>query len=861
MVRVATVAAVVVLASLAWAGPAAASVEQVGLGTRTATVTRDRYGVPHITGRSLAGMWFGAGWAQAQDRLVQMELVRRNVRGTLSELFGTLTLEDDQGNRRDYYTDAELRAEYRRLPRAVSSALRDYSAGIDAWVAKAYATSASRARLVPYEMWTIGGLVGLGDQPYRPRRWTPIDTVAIGNFLAREFGGGGGNELDYERFLRYLEAERTGRGVANPALEARQIFDDALWIDDPTAPVTVPGSRLRAGARAGAASATRARSPAAGLPTPSIAAAADAWRRTKDNRARVGRWLGVPWRDGSNAYVIAPQRSARGRALLWGGPQEGFDSPNIDVEAYLRAPGYAAGGMQIAGEPYILIGQNRNIAFTTTSEELVNQQIYVERGVDFSTDPPTYRFRGRRVAMRKIIEPLRVNGQGARPYVIYRTVHGPVFQTDPANRVAYATRYASWKREGGTLEGFARQGSARDLGDYRAAIAKVATLHNFFYADRAGNIAYLGAGRVPILPRCGACDPRQPHDGRGAQEWRGYVPFSQMPRSINPRQGFLVNWNTKPQGAPRELAYQQNGGDEYWGPIYRSQRIAQLIRRRGEVRFADLQRFSRDFGTMDGDRTYRPAAPYFLPFLLRAYRKLADAGDPVADPKTHPRLAQAIALLRSWDRNKSLGSPAMSIFVQWMGSLQRNLFGGGALPGEPLRGEVNLSDESLGIDSQLGRATYNLEYHILAGTRGLDPCDRLCFGRDYFAGERSRILVQSLNDAIARLSGTGELLDANGATGFGTDEPLRWRWKPVRDIDWNDLNPIADGLPTRLGTSPSQERSTYMQMLELSTPIRGRNVLPPGQSGFISRGGALSPHFGDQITLFDSFRYKPMRLG
>ncbi len=105
------------------------------------------------------------------------------------------------------------------------------------------------------------------------------------------------------------------------------------------------------------------------------------------------------------------------------------------------------------------------------------------------------------------------------------------------------------------------------------------------------------------------------------------------------------------------------------------------------------------------------------------------------------------------------------------------------------------------------------------------------------------------------------MLDNGDATGFGTSDISKWGWTPYPDINWDSLDPVALGVTTHFGSSPSQERSTYMQLLELSTPIRGVNVLPPGQSGFISKAGVPSPHFGDQIRLFDSFSYKPMRLG
>jgi penicillin G amidase len=823
---------------------ASATAVTVGHGHVSATITRDRYGVPHIRGRTVDGMWFGAGYAQAQDRLVQLELVRRNVEGTLSQVFGPSELADDEDSRLEFYTPSELRAQLRTVPRWLQRALIDYSAGINAYVAAAYRTGASRNALVPYEFWIAGKVLGLPG-PYRPPRWQPLDTVAIGDYLAREFGGGGGNELDNLTFLQYLQAKY-------PA-HAQAIFNDARWINDPTAPTTVPAGAANRPTPPNLRGAQRTVSFVSPV---AVRVGAAALRDIRARRQARGELLKVPWRDGSNAFLVAPWRSASGKALLWGAPQEGFGSPSIDLEQYLSAPGYDAGGMAIPGTPAILIGQNRDIAFTTTSEELVDQQVYAEK-TDFSSAVPRYLYRGRMVPMQVIHESIPVRGQRPVDYVILRTVHGPVFQTDRAAGVAFAMRFASWKREQGTLLGFAEQGSDHNLTQYRRSISKIVTLHNFFYADRRGNIAYFGAGLVPILPRCRACDPRLPHPGDGSQEWRGFVPFSRMPHSINPRQGYLVNWNTKPD---RAHFYQQNGGDEYWGTIYRSDRIAQLIRAHRKLTFAQALAIEHDIGTIDGDRTYRPTAPYFLPHLFGAYKRLAAAHDPLVAPATHPQLAGAIARLRAWNRSSSIGQPAMSIYVEWTGALQRNLFAGGVNGGETFTGAVNLSDLSLGKRDQRGNATYNLTQHILAGTRGLVPCGRLCFRGDYFAGHRDQILVESLNDAIAILSGTKPQLDNGKALGFGTTDISHWGWHPYPDINWDDLDPVAIGAKTHFGRSPSQERSTYMQLLELGTPIRGVNVLPPGQSGFLSKSGRPSSHFGDQIRLFDAFSLKPMRL-
>jgi penicillin amidase len=808
--------------------------ETVGRGAERATIVRDRYGVPHISARALPGVWFGDGWAQAEDRLVQLELVRRNVEGRLAEVFGPSELSDDEANRRDFYTPAELRAEAGQLPRFRRRQIQQFDDGVNAYIAYSFAP-VRRDAMVPKELWIAGALQG-SSEPFRPGPWRPSDTVAIGNFLAREFGGGGGDELRNLDYLRHLEAT-LGQSAG------RAVFDDTRWIDDPTAPTTVPARGANGRIRAAAAS-TGSADPIPWVPTSDVRAAAARLAADRSARARAGIELKVPWKDGSNAFVVAPWRTVDHHALLWGAPQEGFGSPSIDGEAYFSAPGYHAGGMYIPGEPYILIGQNRQIAWTTTSEELVDQQVYAEKA-DFSTNPPRYLYRGRMVPMRVIHESVPVLGQPAHELTIYRTVHGPVFQTDPAHGVAFAMRYASWKREAGTLEGFAEMGGDTNVAAYRSSVSRIVTLHNFFYADRRGNIAYWGTGLLPRLPTCRACDPRLPHSGTGGQEWRGFTSFAHMPHSVNPRQGYLVNWNTKPSA---RHFYQQNGGDEYWGTIYRSSDIARDIRTAGRrMTLAKALAVERDVGTIDGDDATRPAARYLLPFLFAAYDRLGHPGGGA--------VAEAIGRLRRWDDRTSLGVPAMTIYVEWEHELQLNLWGGGDHPGEAYTGAIDLAPDFF------SEATYNATYHVLARPHGQVPCGVLCHRGDYFAGHRDQILVESLQDALARLSGTGLLLGNGDATGFHTADQARWGWRPWPDINWDELDPVALGVTSHLGRSPSQERSTYMQGLELGRRIRGVNVLPPGQSGFISKAGALDPHFGDQIGLFDRFAYKPMRLG
>jgi penicillin G amidase len=836
----------------------------VGHGSDRAVIVRDSYGVPSIYSKSTAGMWFGAGWAQAQDRLVQLELTRRAVEGTLSQILGSSELSQDETVRTLFYTPAELRAQYRSLPASVRAALVAYSNGINAYENAAYASASSEQADVPYEFFALGQLLGQSG-PYRPAPWRPVDTVAVGNYLAREFGGGGGSELQNLQFLNYLSVELAAKGDQNAESDAAKIFNDARWFNDPHAPTTVPASSAgpssppRAQAGAAIRGTERTLADLSGVSKRAVANAATAWNRDRSNILQTGISLRVLSHGGSNAIAIAPWRSADHHALLWGAPQEGFGTPSVDGEEYLHGPGYDAGGMYITGEPFILIGRNGHIAWTTTSEETVDTRIYAEL-VNFGTNPPTYEFDGKQIPVRVIHETIPVAGQSPQSLTVYRTKDGPIVSTTvttPPHALAFSVRFASWNKETGTLAGFAGLGGDQNLPQFRHSMSLITTLHNFLYADRAGNIAYFADGLVPIEPSFAKVDPRLPALGNGTQQWKGFIPFSQMPHSINPAQGYLDNWNTKPS---QQLFYQQNSGDEYWGTIFRSSLISKLAASSTRITVKYLEGIEHAIGTIDNQDNTRPAAPYFIPFLVRAYDKLVAAGSPLTDPKTHPDLAGAIAQLIHWNGVSTLGSPAMSIFMNFLEALEHNVFEGGLNSGEEYTGKINFSDASVGAGTYGGlggMGTYNFLYHILAGTRGLNPCGTLCYTGGYFAGHRNQILVESLNDAITILSGTGTQLGQD-VPGFGTADIADWGYEPAQDQNWDSLDPLAAGVTTHCGTSASQNRSTFMMAVDVGPSVTGQDELPPGQSGFISAAGVPSPHLCDQVGLFNDFRYKNM---
>jgi penicillin amidase len=309
--------------------------------------------------------------------------------------------------------------------------------------------------------------------------------------------------------------------------------------------------------------------------------------------------FGVFIKSGSNAWLVSPGRSESKRATLWGGPQEGYGNPNIDVEMYVNSKAMRAGGMMIAGVPGVLIGQTNRFAFTTTSGEIDNSTLYVETlQAPAAPEPQSadaqYQFllNGAYQPMDRRTETFHYAGEdstkpaayapggpatndGPLLYNIFRVndcdpnhFHGYVMELDlaamPPRAFTYKTAY--WKNESATVEGFLGLGLDKNFDEFQESVHRVVSLHNFFFADQKGNIAYWSAGARPAFPD--GFDDRLPADGSGSQEWGTfgsdrYLPFSKSILSVNPTQGWLTNWNTKPADKP--YVFEGNSHDEHWG--------------------------------------------------------------------------------------------------------------------------------------------------------------------------------------------------------------------------------------------------------------------------------------------------------
>jgi penicillin amidase len=523
-------------------------------------IERDEWGVPTIRGQNDDDIWFGAGYAVAQDRLFQMELFRRATQGRLAEIVGRGYLEDDITARRDFYTGPEFDAQVANLPDDKEARFISYAAGVNAWIAQ--------TRTDPNKLPAEFGIVNAAP----PADWTTRDSASVGVFLARTVPSDDGEELaNWEALTKF----------------GPKLFDAVLPIRTKGQVSTVPASEGSFPAQPGRTAKqeregyVRSQKFLKTVPMPKEEDVGGTHAASRELGALP--MLGQLGRRGSNMWAI---RNKGGGATLFNGPQLGFQIPELFVEFEVHRPGYDVRGVTAPGVPLIGIGHNGNVAWGFTSGLTDEDDLYVEK----LTGPEKYTFKGQERQMECRNETFNYRSppsdatslldleapspeSGSETRRLCRTVHGPV--QGRADGVAFARRYAIWGREFDTLEGLVGVSEAKNVAEVDKAMAKVTWNENLMAADSQGNIGYWHPGLLQIKPR--GYDERLPFPGTGEAEWKGFLTPAQRPHSINPKQGWLVNWNNVPSAGWTQGDFPAR--ERGLGPYHRSRLLSKAVAR------------------------------------------------------------------------------------------------------------------------------------------------------------------------------------------------------------------------------------------------------------------------------------------
>jgi penicillin amidase len=735
----------------------------------TVTVIRDGYGVPSIEAQNEHDLMVATGFVHAQDRLWQMDLERRAGEGRLSELFGAATLPFDK-----MFRIVGIRRSAEAIAGAIDAAslerLQWYADGVNAFIAGAHGRLPAEFDLLNYQ----------------PEPWTPLHSIVIGRLMAWELNLSWWTDVTYG-----MIAERVGLMAA---LEIMPGFPAEV-------PPTVPAADWRSYASLGRDYMHAARDFGAAFASASISG-------------------------GSNAWVIAPSRSATGAVLLANDTHLRLESPSRWYEMQMLAPGINVRGMSLAGVPAVVAGRNARIAWGITNVMADDADFYAE-WLD-SLSGTTYLYDGHWRPVRTINEEISVRGDSVRPLTIRLTHHGPLISdvVTPAHhaRPAYAV---SMRWTGNEIDdqfgAFLRIDRAQNWKEFVAGVREFAVPgQNFVYGDSGGTIGYWCGAKIPIRSGRSSLLPLPGWDP--AVEWRGFVPFAKLPHRLNPPEGFIATANNKIV----DNTYPYHISD-LWEPASRIQRLNAVLGRKEDV-------FSmQDFEWLQND-TYSYYARELVPYIMHA------CGDSAA---AFPGGERVYEYFRNWNFQFSRDDLATTIFQVFLIRLFHNTFGD-EMGEDLLHDWMTLSNIPLRVMAQLVREGTSSWFDDIAspGTETRDD-----------------IIRKSLREAVGELDRR-----------LGSDNRM-WRWGDLHTVELRhpfgrrkpldrifNIGPFpAGGGPTALMSCEYSLNEpfgvtvgpSFRQIFDLAGDGAIRSVLPSGQSG-----QAFHRHYDDQTRLWLNGGYR-----
>jgi penicillin amidase len=533
------------------------------------TVERDNWGVPHIRAGSLEDLAEAQGYVLAQDRLWQMDLLRRVSRGELAEIVGEAALPLD----RQFRTLGLGRAAERdvaSLDAESRGAMEAYARGVNKFIEQ-------HSNNLPLEFTLL---------KYKPRPWKPADSLVIGAYMYQTLTDTWERELDRAKVTERVGAERAKELFSQEAAMDHYVIGDPEVANDGSAHARaeaqnddedddddmVPDDVLKANAGTGKFGAAPA-----GITDVTSGLAASIVGFVEDSQREIRKGLG------SNNWVVDGAHTATGKPLLANDTHLELSIPGIWYEVHLTAPGWNVKGLTLPGAPLVVIGHNDRIAWGFTNNGADVQDLYIETFNPAAADE--YKVKGAWVKAQTIDETIHVKGGADEHLAVVVTRHGPIVRRE--GEKGYALRWTATE-PGGLANAYNLLGKAKNWDEFRNLMKKVwGPGQNAVYADVAGNIGYVMAARVPIRKK-GHGEVPVPGD-TDEYEWTGYVPFDQLPQALNPESGLIVTANARVVG-PDYKTYLT----DRWEEPYRTARIYDLLHDKHDLRPQDMLKVQTD---------------------------------------------------------------------------------------------------------------------------------------------------------------------------------------------------------------------------------------------------------------------------
>lgn len=758
-------------------------------------VYRDDYGIPHIKAQDDHDLMFTVGYVHAQDRLWQMDIMRRAGQGRLSEVLGSATVDFDKLFRTLNLSGVADKIMEKLHPDAWGM-LQSYTEGVNAFID-------THDGKYPIEFDMLR---------YRPEHWDVRHSILVGRLIAWELNLAWWTDLTYGEIASKVPLEKLEEIIPT--------FPDSV-------PVTVRSGKLKKGL----AEDFKTLHPAS-TQNIQVHSAFKAVHEKPDvggilNIARSYReFFGLgPIGAGSNGWVVNGLKSVSGKPILANDPHLAMPAPSRWYELHLTAPGWNVAGVSLPGTPLVIIGHNEHIAWGLTNAMIDDADFYVER-IDTSKQKSAYVFQRSSLPLELREEKILIGSSDSLSITVRATRHGPIVNdvhpmhkhTDLdtlSHRTPVAMRWTGLEVSD-EMYGFYLMDRASDRSEFERGLREIAVPgQSVVYADVQGNIGYWTTGHIPMRGKQNAMLPLP--GWTGDAEWKGYVPFDEMPRLFNPPEGIIASANQKiaDKSFPHYIS-------TLWEPPSRIQRILELLGSAEKFTPGDFKQFQQDQVSLyardvTGD-------------LLRAYDSL--------DVKDQDVLS-ALTYLRNWDYTFTQSDIATAIFNSFFVHLLQNTYEDEMGP--------DLFRDFVFFDA----IPYRVTSQLLAQENSAWFDDIRTPQRE----TKNDVLRKSLSDALDELRRT-----------FG-HEMKTWQWgvlhtvtfshpfgnvKPLDRVFNIGPFPIGGGATTvgkteyRLATPYAVAVGpTMRQVIDMAEPMEADMVITSGESG-----QALFKHYSDQTPLW-----------
>ena len=601
-------------------------------------VERDEYGIPQIYASSDEDLFMAQGYVQAQDRFYEMDVRRHMTSGRLSEMFGKDQVDNDEFLRTLGW-DRVAEEEYRtKLSAETKKYLQAYAKGVNSYL------RGREGEDISLEYAALGF-----SNDYKPKEWTPVDSVAWLKAMAWDLRGNMQDEID-----RSLMTSRLGpKQIADLYPEYPYDRNKTIVREGEYNSIT---KEYEQSDGTGTSTAGSGLTDGATAPSGLQSQLANLYDVLDDVPTAVGvNGNGI----GSNAWVVSGDHTITGKPLLANDPHLSPSLPSVWYQMGLHCRSvsdkcrYDVSGYTFAGMPGVIIGHNQNISWGMTNSGADVTDLYLEK---LTGDGYEYDNKVVPLATRK--EKIDVAGGASKTIVVRETNHGPLLsdRDDELVKVGKKATVDSAAPDRGDGYGITLRWTALDPGtamdavfamnkaadwtDFRRA-ARLFDVpsQNLVYADTKNHIGYQLPGRIPIRGEGDGSLPSPGWDSR--YRWTGYIKQSELPYEYDPKRGYIVTAN---QAVVDKDKYPYTLTTD-WGYGARSQRITDLIESKikdgGKISTEDIRQMQLDSSS--------EIAKLLVPMLLK-----------IDVPDTNVREAQK--LLEGWNYTQDADSAAAAYF-------------------------------------------------------------------------------------------------------------------------------------------------------------------------------------------------------